>query len=370
EEPVKGLGEITIPPVSSANNSSDPVIIKARISGRQVNRVYMDNESSCEVIYEHCFLKLMPSIKSLRVDLKIPLCGFSGEQSWSLGELPLEITIGDSLFIRIDILNFVIMRSNSPHNLLLGWTTMQRMGIIVSTIYEASQEATKGILSCADTEERIVINKKYPKQTIFIGKQLPTSFKKRLWDLLKANVDVFAWTYADMMGIPRTIMVRGKPFNTEHKLNEFKHIEPVKQKKRSLAPERIKAIHKEVEELMKASILREVKYQMWVSNLVMVKKDDGRWKLSRQDPSLLENTKEFHEWENSSMDNRAKGGIPIDEGAHGDVTNGYISNQRQSLGNVPRNLRRKRTCSVASRKRKEANSYLLCKPDAARGRIS
>ncbi|GKC70904.1 hypothetical protein Tco_1116787, partial [Tanacetum coccineum] len=42
----------------------------------------------------------------------------------------------------------------------------------------------------------------------------------------------------DMIGIPRTIMVRGKPFNTEHTLNKYKHIKPVKKKKRELAPER------------------------------------------------------------------------------------------------------------------------------------
>ncbi|GJY12020.1 hypothetical protein Tco_0381329 [Tanacetum coccineum] len=144
---------------------------------------------------------------------------------------------------------------------------------------EASQEVTKDSLSCVGVEERIIVNEKYLEQTIIVGNQLPTSFKRKLWALLKANTDVFTWTYADMKGILRTIMVGGKPFNTEHMLNEFKHTEPVKQKKRGLAPERNKAICKEVKELTNANILREVKYQTWVSNLVMVKKDDGRWKL-------------------------------------------------------------------------------------------
>ncbi|GJY66357.1 reverse transcriptase domain-containing protein, partial [Tanacetum coccineum] len=56
-------------------------------------------------------------------------------------------------------------------------------------------------------------------------------------------------------------------------------IEPVKQKKRGLAPERNEVIHNKVEELTKANILQEVKYQTWVSNPVMVRKDDKRWKL-------------------------------------------------------------------------------------------
>ncbi|GKB66066.1 reverse transcriptase domain-containing protein [Tanacetum coccineum] len=97
----------------------------------------MDSGTSCEVIYKHCFLKLKPSIMSLRIDSKTPLVGFSGEHSWPLGEVPLEITIGDSPYARTEILNFVIVRYNSPHNLLLGRNAMQRMGIVVSTIHEA-----------------------------------------------------------------------------------------------------------------------------------------------------------------------------------------------------------------------------------------
>nr|GEU99143.1 hypothetical protein [Tanacetum cinerariifolium] len=76
------------------DHSSDPVIIKSKISERQVNQVYMDSESSYEVIYEECFLQLKPSIRSLRVDSKVPLVGFSGEHTWPLRKVPLEITIG------------------------------------------------------------------------------------------------------------------------------------------------------------------------------------------------------------------------------------------------------------------------------------
>ncbi|GJS19239.1 reverse transcriptase domain-containing protein [Tanacetum coccineum] len=144
---------------------------------------------------------------------------------------------------------------------------------------ETLPETEKGVLSCVNIEERIVVNDKHPEQTIVIGRQLPTSFKKKLRDLLRSNVNVFAWTYTNMKGILRTIMVGGKPFNTVYRLNEYKHIEPTKQKNRGLAPEQNEAICKEVEELMKANILREVKYQTWVSNPIMVKKDDGRWKL-------------------------------------------------------------------------------------------
>ncbi|GJR25030.1 reverse transcriptase domain-containing protein [Tanacetum coccineum] len=247
-----GGKEIIFSPVEKVNNAL--VIIGAKIFGRKVGRVYMDIGSSCEIIYEHCLEKLNPAIKDARVDLKTPLVRFLGERSWLLGEIPLEITIGDAPLSRIEILNFIIVRSDSSHNMLLGRTMMQRMGI-VSTIHGAikfhtkkgirtvfsTAEADEGmkrtrripatneerIFSCVNAEEKIIVNDKYPDQMVTIGRQ-PNHFKKELQNLLKSNAGVFAWTQADMTRIPRTIMVEGKPFNTEHKLNEYSHIKPIK----------------------------------------------------------------------------------------------------------------------------------------------
>ncbi|GJT03891.1 hypothetical protein Tco_0838353 [Tanacetum coccineum] len=82
-----------------------------------------------------------------------------------------------------------------------------------------------------------------------------------------------------MIGIPRTIMVEGKPFNTKHKLNEYIHVKPIKQIKRSLGPDRNIAACKEIEKLMKAGILQRFKHQTWVVNPVMVKKSNGGWRM-------------------------------------------------------------------------------------------
>ncbi|GKE56293.1 hypothetical protein Tco_1495478 [Tanacetum coccineum] len=106
---------------------------------------------------------------------------------------------------------------------------------------------------------------------VAIGKQLPTNIKERLRKLLIANVNVFAWTYADMPGILRTIMVGGKSFNTEHKLNEYKHIKPIKQKRRGLGSDRNEAACREVKELTKAGILRKIRrnHKAYVDDMVI-----------------------------------------------------------------------------------------------------
>nr|GEX88329.1 reverse transcriptase domain-containing protein [Tanacetum cinerariifolium] len=51
------------------------------------------------------------------------------------------------------------------------------------------------------------------------------------------------------------------------------------QKKRGQAPERAKAIQVEVQKLVEAGILREVYYHDWLSNPIMVKKYDDRWRM-------------------------------------------------------------------------------------------
>ncbi|GJZ67870.1 reverse transcriptase domain-containing protein [Tanacetum coccineum] len=235
-----GGKEIIFPPVARVNNP--PVIIEAKIFGRKVGRVYMDGGSSL---------------------------GFSGERSWFVGEVPLEIKIGDAPLLRTKTLNFVIVRSDSPQNMLLGRTVMQRMGIVVSTIHGAIKFHTeKGIRTVLSTDEANEGTKR--------AKKIPAT---KLQNLLKSNADVFAWKHADMTRILRTIMVEGKPFNTEHKPNEYNHIKPIKQNKRGLGPDRNMATYKETEELTKAGILWKAKLQTWVVNHVMVKKSDGGWRM-------------------------------------------------------------------------------------------
>ena len=64
-----------------------------------------------------------------------------------------------------------------------------------------------------------------------------------------------------------------------HKLNTNPSFKPIKQKRRSFAPERQKAINEEVEKLLQAGAIREVEYPEWLANVVLVKKANGKWRL-------------------------------------------------------------------------------------------
>ncbi|GJW88584.1 hypothetical protein Tco_0163924 [Tanacetum coccineum] len=123
------------------------------------------------------------------------------------------------------------------------------------------------------TKEKIqvAIHLEYLEQTIAIDSTLIEEGQKELCGLLRRNLDIFAWKLADMTGVPHHI--------AEHRLNICEGCLPVRQKKRGQAPERNKAIYKEVEKLVDVGIMKEVHYHSWLSNPLMVKKHDGSWKM-------------------------------------------------------------------------------------------
>ena len=110
-----------------------------------------------------------------------------------------------------------------------------------------------------------------PEHLAYIGSKLPKDLKGLLTQFLRQNRDVFAWTQADMGGIDPAIIT--------HKLNTNPSFKPVKQKRRSFAPERQKAINEEVGKLLQAGAIREVEYLEWLANVVLVKKANGKWRL-------------------------------------------------------------------------------------------
>ncbi|XP_071695120.1 uncharacterized protein [Rutidosis leptorrhynchoides] len=178
--------------------------------------------------------------------------------------------------------------------MLLGCSALSKFGIIPSTIHGMIKFATcKGVATmnsaiiqpiCANVNTQcavienagaednlVVINCAYPEQTIKFGNNLDADVKKQLVQLLIANMDVFAWCEQDMTGVPRKI--------AEHRLNANPSLKPIIQKRRGMTPDRMQWLCGEVTKLVKAGILREVKYQTWVANPVLVKKSDGSWRM-------------------------------------------------------------------------------------------
>ncbi|KAK8968369.1 hypothetical protein KSP40_PGU008776 [Platanthera guangdongensis] len=90
-------------------------------------------------------------------------------------------------------------------------------------------------------------------------------------ECIQKNVDIFAWSAAEMPGVDADVAC--------HRLNLDPGTRPVQQKKRSTADKLAEPIREEVAKLLKAGFVSEIQYPGWVSNVVMVKKGDGRWRL-------------------------------------------------------------------------------------------
>jgi hypothetical protein len=90
-------------------------------------------------------------------------------------------------------------------------------------------------------------------------------------NFLLKNMEVFAWSHKDMLGI--------SPKEIVHVLNVDPNIELVKQKRKKFTPKRVEAIAEEVEKLFKAQFIQEVYYPDWLANVVLVKKSNGKWRI-------------------------------------------------------------------------------------------
>jgi len=89
---------------------------------------------------------------------------------------------------------------------------------------------------------------------------------------LKKNMDMFAWTPADMPGVSPDVIT--------HRLSIFKEVRPISQKKRDVGDEKRLAAKEEAEKLLLVGFIRETRYTTWLANVVMVTKPNDNWRMS------------------------------------------------------------------------------------------
>ncbi|GJY02341.1 reverse transcriptase domain-containing protein [Tanacetum coccineum] len=253
--------EITFPPLANSDGTEDPLVIEAKIGGHMIHRMYIDGGSSTKILYEHCFNQLRPEIKSQMVPTKTSLTGFSGETIWPLGQLRLLVTIGDADHCTKAWMDFMIVRSISPYNGIIGRPGIREIQSVPSTAHEMLKfPADEGIVTIRSTilipaecdtvitspkeipkeagvrheNLKVAIHPNFPDQEVVIGGTLSLEGRTELCTLLKKKLDIFAWQPSDMTGVPLSI--------AEHRLNIRGGYLPVRKKKRGQAPERSKAI--------------------------------------------------------------------------------------------------------------------------------
>nr|GEV49771.1 reverse transcriptase domain-containing protein [Tanacetum cinerariifolium] len=213
---------ISFPPLGAENGTEGPMIIEAEMGGHFVHRMYVDGGSSLEILYEHCFNRFCPEVRSQMVPATIPLVS--------------KVTIPIQRNHRKD------MSKENPG----------------SSVYSSQNDKIPSDrLNGRITEQHdysIRMNNGFKTRSAVTRNQ-PSHRRKNP---------------ADSNGVPRHIK--------EHMLNIREGCLPVRQKKRGQAPKINKAIYEKVEKLVDAGNIKEIHYHSWLSNPVMVKKHDGRAK--------------------------------------------------------------------------------------------
>ena len=69
------------------------------------------------------------------------------------------------------------------------------------------------------------------------------------------------------------------PSVASHRLNILPSSRPVRQKARRFHPDRHKIIQDEVDKLLDVGFIREVEHSEWLTNVVVVPKKEGKWRV-------------------------------------------------------------------------------------------
>ena len=288
----------------------DPLVVRAIVANITVHRVLIDNGSSPDIIFALAFNKM--GIGREKLDpVNTHLRGFSGEKVLPLGSIQLVLTLGEPPCQATTTARFLIVDASLAYNMLLGRPSLNAIKAIPSAYHMIIKFPTVNGVGTVRGDQRVarecyttsmkqravdnvsvdeldmrdeVLTRPEPSEELepvsldddpehlaYIGSKLAEDLKSLLTQFLRQNRDVFAWKQLDMGGIDPTVIT--------HRLNTNPSFKPIKQKRRSFAPERQKAINEEVSKLLQAGAIREVEYPEWLANVVLVKKANGKWRL-------------------------------------------------------------------------------------------
>ncbi|GJY51308.1 hypothetical protein Tco_0442155 [Tanacetum coccineum] len=191
--------KISFPPLGDEDGTEGPMIIEVEIGGYFIHRIYVNGGSASEILYEHCFNRLRPKLKNQMVPATASLIGFSGEIIWPMGQILLPVKIGDTEHSTSTWMNFVLVRSLSPCNGIIGRPGVRKIQAVSSTTHGMLKFPVLGgiltlrsnkitllectmisgpeaqpfdVIQAAEEIIKVAIHPEYPEQTIAIGSTL------------------------------------------------------------------------------------------------------------------------------------------------------------------------------------------------------
>jgi len=150
-----------------------------------------------------------------------------------------------------------------------GLPALPLEALVIHTL--ASSEPPRPRPEVADAVEYFPLEGERRDRMVQLGRDIAAHGRQSLASLLRAYKDIFAFGPKEMPSIASTVI--------EQRLNADPRHKPVVQKKRHIGLERAAAPNAEVQKLLEAGFVRECHYPEWISNVVLVKKPNGTWRI-------------------------------------------------------------------------------------------
>jgi len=299
------------------------MVITVEIENYAVKKVLVDQGSFVYILHWATYQKLQLSDTAM-VPYDEPIYGSSGEQVSTRGYIDLHTVFREGTPTKTIPIRFLIVDAPTSYNILLGRPSLNTLGTVVSTPHLAMKfpspsgdiltiyydqrlarecymasllpqlpiQQTNHIerppgsstaLSSEDLDPRVgwdvrlePVEETSPLElpnghSINLGTGLNSDERAIITPILINNTDIFAWSAADLPGVD--------PLVASHKLSIYKEARYVSQKKCKLGEERRLAAKVEADKLLNAGFIEEAQYTTWLSNVVLVKKANGKWRM-------------------------------------------------------------------------------------------
>ncbi|XP_075478820.1 uncharacterized protein LOC142519673 [Primulina tabacum] len=251
-----------------------------------VLRVFVDNGSSVNVIFKEALVQM--DLHEYRLEaVETALFGFAGHVVYLEGEITLPLTLGTEDLRKTVVTIFTVVDAPSSYNIILGRPTMNEMRAVASTYHQKIKFPVRGQVEEVKGDQPS--SRKYYGETVRVDQKKARredkgKVVKRVEEAAKEReVHFVAEEEQEALEIEPGKHIRELagilPQVAEHKLNILPGSRPMKQKKRYFGPEKDKVIDEQVGELLRAGHIWEVQFPTWLSNVVLVPKATGKWRM-------------------------------------------------------------------------------------------
>jgi hypothetical protein len=108
-------------------------------------------------------------------------------------------------------------------------------------------------------------------KTLKINNKITSQQEQKLLDVLKRNIEAFAWDYKDMKGIHPSICTHHIYIKEDYK--------PVRHSQRRMNPAMKYIVKQELKKMLDVRFIYPISDSEWVSPLVIFMKNNGKWRI-------------------------------------------------------------------------------------------